>query len=180
MEESLETTAMKLAGYALCTVLITGPAAAMELTSPDIRDGAPIAKDQVYTRCGGQNVSPALSWRGAPADTKSFAITAIDHNVPPNDWSHWIVVDIPPGATSLAKGASLPAGAHAAMTDFGDAGYGGPCPPPGSGAHHYEFTIWALRAPAVQLPAHANAKEVAAFLQRNALAKASITGIYQR
>ena len=94
------------------TVLIANPAAAMELTSPDIRDGAPIAKEQVYTRCGGQNVSPALSWRGAPAGTKSFAITAIDHNVPPNDWSHWIVIDIPPGTTSLGKGASVPAGSR--------------------------------------------------------------------
>jgi Raf kinase inhibitor-like YbhB/YbcL family protein len=180
MKETPETTAMRLAFYALCTVLITNPAAAMELTSPDIRDGAPIAKEQVYTRCAGQNVSPALSWRGAPAGTKSFAITAIDHNVPPNDWSHWIVIDIPPGTTSLGKGASLPTDAHAAMTDFGDAGYGGPCPPPGSGTHHYEFTIWALRVPTVQLPAHANAKEIVAALQRAALAKASITGTYQR
>lgn len=171
---------MRLAAYAICAVLVAGPAAAMELTSPDIREGAPIAKEQVYTRCGGQNVSPALAWSGAPAGTKSFAITAIDHNVPPNDWSHWVVVDIPPNTTSLAKGASLPAGAHAVVTDFGRAGYGGPCPPPGSGVHHYEFAVWALRTPTVQMPAHATAKEIAAFLQKDALAKASITGTYQR
>jgi Raf kinase inhibitor-like YbhB/YbcL family protein len=180
MKESPETIAMKLALNALCALLIAGPAAAMELTSPDIREGAPIAKEQVYTRCGGENVSPALSWMGAPAGTKSFAITAIDHNVPPNDWSHWIVIDIPPGTTSLGKGASLPTGAQAMMTDFGDAAYGGPCPPPGSGAHHYEFTVWALRTSAVQLPAHANAKGIVAALQRDALAKASIIGTYQR
>jgi hypothetical protein len=180
MEETPETTAMKVAPYALYVILIAGPAAAMELTSPDIRDGAPIAKEQVYTRCGGQNVSPALSWSGAPAGTKSFAITAIDHNVPPNDWSHWIVIDVPPTITSLGKGASPPSGAHAMMTDFGDAAYGGPCPPPGSGVHHYEFAVWALRTSAVQLPAHANAKGIAAALQRDALVKASITATYQR
>ena len=72
------------------------------------------------------------------------------------------------------------AGAHAAMTDFGDEGYGGPCPPPGSGAHHYEFTVWALRSASVQFPPHANAKDVAATLEKSALAKASITGTYQR
>jgi phosphatidylethanolamine-binding protein (PEBP) family uncharacterized protein len=66
------------------------------------------------------------------------------------------------------------------MTDFGEAAYGGPCPPPGSGVHHYEFTVWALRTPALRLPAHATAKEIAAFLQRSALAKASITGTYRR
>jgi len=180
MEESPETIAMKLTVGAICAVLAAGPAAAMELSSPDIHEGSPISKEQVYTRCGGQNVSPALAWSGAPAGTKSFAVTAIDHNVPPNDWSHWIVIDIPPNTTRMGKDATLPQGARAVMTDFGDAGYGGPCPPPGSGAHHYEFTVWALRAPTVQLPAHAHAKEIAAVLQRNALAKASITGTYQR
>jgi len=180
MEESPETIAMKLALNVLCAVFLAGPAAAMQLTSPDIREGAPIAKQQVYTRCGGQNVSPALAWSGAPAGTKSFAITAIDHNVPPNDWSHWIVIDIPTGTTSLDKGAGLPAGAHAAMTDFGEAAYGGPCPPPGSGVHHYEFTVWALRTASVQLPARVTAKQIAALLQKDALAKASITATYQR
>ena len=86
-------------------------AAALELSSPDIKEGAQIAKEQVYTRCGGSNASPALFWSGAPAGTKSFAVTAIDLSVKPNEWSHWIVVDLPPGATSLGKGASLPQGA---------------------------------------------------------------------
>lgn len=180
MEESLETIAMRVAWIVLAVALGATSAAAMELTSPDIRDGASISKEQVYTRCGGQNVSPALAWSGAPASTKSFAITAIDHNVPPNDWSHWVVVDIPPTTTSLGRGAGLAAGAHAVMTDFGDAAYGGPCPPPGSGVHHYEFTVWALRVPTVQVPAHSTAKEIAAFFQKNALAKAAVTGTYQR
>jgi Raf kinase inhibitor-like YbhB/YbcL family protein len=180
MNDGPETIAMKLAVYAVCAALVAGPAAAMQLTSPDIRDGAAIAKEQVYTRCGGGNLSPALSWSGAPAGTKIFAITAIDHNVPPNEWSHWVVVDIPPSVTTLAKGAPPPPGAHAMMTDFGDAGYGGPCPPPGSGVHHYEFTAWALRTPTVQVPAHATAKDVTATLEKNALGKASLTGTYQR
>ena len=65
-------------------------------------------------------------------------------------------------------------------TDFGDAAYDGPCPPPGSGVHRYEFTVWALRSPTVQLPAHSTAKDIAATLQKNALAKSSITGTFQR
>ena len=55
MKETSETIAMKLVLCALCTVLIAGPATAMGLTSPDIHDGAAIGKEQVYTRCGGQN-----------------------------------------------------------------------------------------------------------------------------
>jgi Raf kinase inhibitor-like YbhB/YbcL family protein len=171
---------MRTAWIALSAALGATSASAMELTSPDVHDGGPIAKEQVYARCGGQNLSPALSWRGAPDATRSFAITAIDLSVKPNGWSHWIVVGLPPGARSLGKGAALPAGAHAAMTDFGDAAYGGPCPPPGSGVHRYQFTVWALRQPTIQLPAHANAKEIADALEKVALAKASITGTYQR
>ena len=161
-------------------VLFASTAFALELTSPDIHEGAMIAKEQVYTRCGGQNVSPALSWSGAPAGTKSFAITAIDLTVKPNEWSHWIVVGLPPSITFLGKGASLPQAAQALMTDLGDAAYGGPCPPSGSGAHRYQFTVWALRTATIQFPAHASAMEIAAALQKDALAKASITGLYQR
>ena len=153
---------------------------AMTLTSPDIPNGGAINKEQVYTRCGGGNVSPALSWSGAPPATKSFAITAIDLDVKPNEWSHWIAVGLPASTTSLGKGAALPAGAKAVMTDFGDEAYGGPCPPPGSGAHHYQFTVWALGTANVQFPAHTNAKDVTAMLQKDALAKASITGSYER
>jgi Raf kinase inhibitor-like YbhB/YbcL family protein len=179
MEESPETIAMR-ALLSLPFVLFATSAFALELHSPDIHDGAPIAKEQVYTRCGGQNVSPALSWSGAPDATRSFAITAIDLSVKPNEWSHWIVIGLPPNTTSLGKGASLPQGARAMMTDFGDAGYAGPCPPTGSGVHQYQFTVWALHTPTVQFPEHSTAKDVAAALERTTLAKASITGSYQR
>jgi hypothetical protein len=161
-------------------ILIAAQAHALTLSSPELADGGAINKEQVYTRCGGGNVSPALAWSGAPAGTKSFAITAIDLDVKPNQWSHWIVVGLPVSVSSLAKGAALPAGATAVMTDFGDVGYAGPCPPPGSGVHHYQFTVWALGTANAQLPAHATAKDVAATLEKNALAKASITGTYQR
>lgn len=164
----------------LTFVFFATSAFALELSSPDIHEGAMISKEQVYTRCDGRNVSPALVWSGAPDATRSFAITAIDLSVKPNGWSHWIVVGLPPGTHALAKGASLPVGAHAAMTDFGDAGYGGPCPPPGSGVHRYEFTVWALHTPTVEFPLHATANDVAATLAKVALAKASITGTYQR
>lgn len=180
MEESPETIAMKLALNAACVVLLASPAVALELSSPDIREGAPIAREQVYTRCGGQNAPPALTWTGAPDATRSFAITAIDLSVKPNGWSHWIVIGMPPGTHSLGKGASLPAGAQAVMTDFGDAAYGGPCPPSGSGAHRYQFTVWALHTPRVQFPAHANAMAITATLEKAALAKASITGTFER
>jgi Raf kinase inhibitor-like YbhB/YbcL family protein len=180
MPDGPETIAMKRTVLTLLALLCAPPASALELTSPDVHEGAAINVQHVYTRCGGQNVSPALSWSGAPDATRSFAITTIDLSVKPNGWSHWIVIGLPAGTHALGKGAALPAGARAIMTDFGDAAYAGPCPPAGSGVHRYQFTVWALRTPIVGIPTHANATEVAAALQKASLAKASITGTYQR
>ena len=153
----------------------------MGLTSSDIRDGASIGLQQIYPRCGGANVSPALAWSGAPAGTKSFALTMIDTDVQPAMWSHWLVVDLPPGTTSLPQGArQFPVGAKQLKTDFGDAAYGGPCPPKGSGVHHYQFTVWALPVANVSFAEGATAADMLAALTKQALAKATLTGTYQR
>lgn len=165
----------------LLTFGAMAPAMAMELKSPDIAEGATIAKEQVYTRCGGGNISPALSWSGVPAGAKSIAVTMIDVSVKPNGWSHWQVMDLPHGTTSLAKGVStLPAGASQPVTDFGDPKYGGPCPPVGSGPHSYQFTVWALRGAAPSFREGASAADISAALSKESIAKATLTGIYER
>ena len=111
-------------------LLSAAPAlAAMTLTSSDIQPGAPIPAAQIYSRCGGQNISPQLTWSGAPAGTKSFVLTMIDISVKPSQWSHWVVVDLPPETTSLARGMkAFPGTAKAITSNFGDANYDGPCP----------------------------------------------------
>ena len=163
---------------ALC---ISTSAGAMELSSGDIATGAPIATAQIYPRCGGQNISPALTWNGVPAGTKSLVLTMIDTDVKPAEWSHWIVVDLPPGTTALARGTkSLPPGAKAIASNFGDAFYDGPCPPNGTGVHHYRFTIWAMPVAKTQIASDAKANEVAETLAKTALASASLIGWVQR
>ena len=153
------------------------PAQAMELTSSDFASGAQIAPAQIYPRCGGQNISPQLAWRGAPAQTKSFVLTMIDSDVTPSQWSHWIVVDLPPTTAALARGATvLPGHAKAIESNFGDPYYDGPCPPTGSGVHHYRITIWAMPSSATAIARDAKASEVAAMLGQRALASASRTG----
>jgi len=153
----------------------------MELTSPDIAPNGTIAKEQVYTRCGGSNISPALAWKGVPAGTKSLAITMIDVSVKPSGWSHWLVMGLPPGTTSLAKGVSaLPSGATQPVTDFGDPKYGGPCPPKSSGKHSYRFTVWALRGSAPSFAAGTSALDIETSLERSAIAKATLTGTYEQ
>jgi Raf kinase inhibitor-like YbhB/YbcL family protein len=151
--------------------------AAMTLTSADIRPDGPIALQQVFTRCGGRNVSPEVVWSGAPPGTKSLVLTMIDLDVKPHQWSHWIVVDLSPTAAAIPHGATtLPGKARAIANNHGVIGYTGPCPPKGSGIHHYRFTIWAMPTPAMTITPDAKADSLAPSLARQAIGSASFVG----
>jgi len=167
---------MRLHVTIACALSLAGAAQAMELTSPDLADGGVIAAAQLFPRCGGRNIAPALSWSGAPAGTRSFILTFVDTSVLPSGWSHWIVVDIPASATSLPKGGALPARARGVGSNFGDLVYAGPCPPAGTGTHRYEFTIYALDRRAPVIVENASAIELARALSAMALAKATLSG----
>jgi hypothetical protein len=165
---------------ALLISALAGCARAMDISSPDLKPDAPIAPVHVYTRCGGQNLSPALAWTAPPPGTASLVLTVIDVDARPSFWSHWVVVGLPPAAGALARGAALPAGAHAVAGNFGDAAYDGPCPPPGSGVHHYQFTVWAMPSAAVSIGANAPANEVLSMLQSTSIAHATLVGTAER
>ena len=167
-----------LATFAL--LLAAGAASAMSLSSKDFSDGGKIPLAQIYSRCGGENVSPELSWKGVPGSARTLMITMIDHDVAPDMWSHWIVIGIPPQTTGLARGAALPAGAHALVNNFGQAGYDGPCPPMGTGTHHYRITLWALPMADPRILGNAPAKELETTLPQLAIDHASITGTVSR
>jgi hypothetical protein len=158
-----------------------GARAAMTLSSADIAPNAQISAAQIYPRCGGQNISPALAWSGAPAGARSLVLTMIDLDVKPALWSHWIVVDLPPLSKGLARGTrTLPGKAKVVAGNFGDAAYDGPCPPNGTGAHHYQFTIWAMPAVTTAIAPDANASQIAPMLSKTALAHASFSGWVKR
>jgi len=137
--------------------------------------------------CTGQNFSPQLSWENTPSGTKSFAITIHDKDAPTGSgWWHWIVFDIPTTTNELKQGAGdasknlLPAGAIQGTTDFGQTGYGGPCPPEGDKPHEYLITIYALKADKLGLDSKASPALVNYYLSGNTLAKASIVAYYKR
>ena len=163
----------------------------LTLTSADIKEGATIANEQVFKGfgCTGGNLSPALSWSGAPSGTRSFAVNIYDPDAPTGSgWWHWVVFNIPPATTSLPKNAGdvkkklMPKGAIQSRTDFGTTGYGGPCPPPGDKPHHYQITVFALDVD--KLPDAKNNAASAALvgfdLGSHTLAKATLTGLYGR
>jgi len=158
----------------------------MSLTSSDLKEGDTIVNEQVFKGfgCAGGNVSPALSWNGAPSGTKSFAVSIYDPDAPTGSgWWHWVVFNIPPGTTSFPKGAGdvkkrlMPKGAIQSRTDFG-----GPCPPPGDKPHHYQITVFAVDVD--KLPDAKNDSASAALVgfdvHFHTLAKATLTGLYGR
>ena len=161
-------------------------AAGLTVTTPDFKNGGPIAMRQVYGQCDGQNVSPALSWSGEPAGTQSFAVTMFDPDARGGaGWWHWTVFNIPaavhslPGGAGSAGSTTLPPGAVQGRNDFGASGYGGPCPPPGP-AHHYQITVYALKVPALPLDGTAPGATVGAALRADALATAEVIGMFGR
>ena len=156
------------------------------LTSSDVQPGRMIGAAQVFNGmgCTGSNKSPALQWRGAPAATKSFALTIYDPDAPTGSgWWHWVVYDIPATATGLpggaANGPELPVGARQGNTDFGTPTYGGPCPPAGDKPHHYIFTLYALNVDKLGVPATATAANVGFNIHAHVIGKATFTAIYK-
>ena len=163
---------------------------AFKVSSDSFKDGDYLPKDHILSAdygfgCAGGNISPHLKWSGAPAGTKSFAVTCYDPDAPTGSgfW-HWLVVNIPPDVTELPLGAGgaggkLPAGALMTRTDFGAPGYGGPCPPEGDHPHRYLFTVFAV-SDNLAVNAEASAAVIGFNLHFKTLAKSAIMGLFKR
>jgi Raf kinase inhibitor-like YbhB/YbcL family protein len=159
------------------------------LSSSDIQ--GQIANDQVFNSfgCTGKNISPQLSWKNAPAGTKSFAVTVYDPDAPTGSgWWHWVVFNIDKSVDTLKTGASdlpankggMPAGAIESSTSYGSKGFGGACPPKGDKPHRYIFTVYALNTEKIEQNADARPELIGFFLNSHVIAKASIMAYYGR
>ena len=124
------------------------------VTSTDVTGGQPLPPAQmsgIFEVPGGKDLSPQLSWSGAPAETKSYTVTMYDPDAPSGSgfW-HWALADIPASVTGLPAGAGdgtdehLPAGAFHLPNDARLARFIGAGPPPGDGRHRYVIVVQAL------------------------------------
>jgi Raf kinase inhibitor-like YbhB/YbcL family protein len=158
------------------------------LNCPDIPAGSVIP-----TRFTEDNrLSPRLVWSGAPEGTRSFAVSITDPDLPeafnfPRSFAHWLVYNIPASVRELPEGASgnamLPAGAVELNSDFVTfkipgfgRGYGGPWPP--DRQHRYFFTVYALKAERLDIPANADLGAFAAAVMPVAIDAASFVAVY--
>jgi len=142
------------------------------LTSPAFADHGTIPPR--FT-CDGRNVSPPLAWNGAPGGDRLLLVLS-DPDAPGGPFIHWVLA-LPPGTTEIAEG-PVPGGSAQGRNDFGHVRYDGPCPPRGDPAHHYVFTLFAVRG---RRPADLSAiPDTLRRLERRTDATATLTGMYGR
>lgn len=148
----------------------------LKLSSSVFKEGGDIPVK--YTGHG-KDVSPPLSWKGAPQGTKSFALINDDPDAVTGCWVHWVVYNIPPDQTSLQenfpRAASLSNGIKQGVTDFGQPGYGGPCPP--SGKHRYFFKLYALDT-MLTISGRVNKSDIEKAIKSHILGEAQLMGLY--
>jgi hypothetical protein len=134
----------------------------------------------------GQNISPALSWRGLPPDTQSIVLLAEDPDAPtPNPFVHWIAYNIPisahgmPEAISHDEQMQQPIPMRQGKNSGMKIGYTGCAPPKGDTPHHYHFQFFALDRMLDLNPAAGRSALLKAMKGR-VLAKGELVGTYQR
>jgi Raf kinase inhibitor-like YbhB/YbcL family protein len=114
----------------------------MEITSPAFSEGDTVP---VRFTCDGDDVSPPLAWSAVPEGTSELRLSVTDPDAPGGTFTHWLVTGMDPTSSGVDEG-DVPTGGTQLENGFGDSVYGGPCPPPGRGAHRYVFAIEALDA----------------------------------
>lgn len=164
------------------------PAGPFTLTSTTFKDGTMMPRKVANVsnpampnpNCVGENVSPQLSWSGAPADTKSYALTMVD---PEGRGGlgvfHWVAYGIPANVTSFAEGeVSKQTDKYVGGKSTQGVGfYSGPCTPPGS-PHHYTFKIIATDLDPKELPPGLTLPEFEAKLNGHAKGAAGLVGLF--
>jgi Raf kinase inhibitor-like YbhB/YbcL family protein len=133
-----------------------------------------------YT-CDGENLSPSLHWSELPEGTQSVALVMDDPDAPLQTFVHWVVYNLPPTVSELSEGAGVKNSPSTGMVvgknDFGNIGYGGPCPP--RGTHRYYFKLYALDRQ-LTLSAGATKSQLERAMERHVLAQAVLIGHYRR
>ena len=137
--------------------------ATLAVSSTAFASGGEIPMDNT---CEGPDQQPPLTWSGAPAPTKAYAVIVDDPDAPAKTWVHLV---------AMTTGASLD-GATYGTNDFGKAAWGGPCPP--SGRHHYHFKVYALDAAVGSAGITKDA--LLSQIHGHVLAQGELVGTYQK
>lgn len=166
-------------GSPASTATETDEGADFSVTSDVFKEGELIPP---HFTCDGEDVSPALSWEGAPSETRSFALIMDDPDAPGGTFNHWLIYNMDTGGRSLPENvekAERPANGASGLqgqNHFGDIGYRGPCPPEGE-THRYEFRLYAVDG-LIDMGPGASRQDVLDALEGHLLGVTILTGTY--
>jgi Raf kinase inhibitor-like YbhB/YbcL family protein len=161
-------------------------AMALQLHIAGLKAGDTIPQRFAYNHsgCSGGNISPEIIWSGVPASAKSLALVVWDEDAPVSGgFYHWVILNLPVTAKKLPEGAGnvagrqAPEGAVQLINDWGEPGYGGPCPP-GHSQHRYHFILYALAVEHLPINERTKISEAAAEIKKNAAASADVVLVY--
>lgn len=136
---------------------------------------APGGAIDVRFTCDGEGRSPLLIWSAPPAGTVELALLVTDDDAA--GFVHWAVAGIAPTAGEVGEGGQI-TGALEGVNDFGDPGWGGPCPPAGA-PHTYRFALYAF-AQQAELPDGFTGGDLLAIAASSNIALAESTATYTR
>jgi Raf kinase inhibitor-like YbhB/YbcL family protein len=164
---------------------VANAAGPFTLTSETFKDGTLMPrkvanKNPQNPNCVGDNVSPQLSWSGAPEGTKSFALIMVDPEGRGGlGVHHWVAYGIPATVTSFAEGeVSKESDKYVGGMSTQKVGfYSGPCTPPGS-PHHYTFVVIATDFDAKELPPGLTLPDLQAKLAGHTKGAAGLVGLF--
>jgi Raf kinase inhibitor-like YbhB/YbcL family protein len=149
-------------------------AANLTITSPAFANGAPIPVQFACREVGGQEIPPPLAWSAPGGEGSGLALVMDDPDARGGVFVHWIVFGMRPGPGSSAAGQAQPGYGMLQPNGNGDRAYRGPCPPAGTGMHHYRFTLYQVPSN-LELPTGiADATTIA----QASTAQAQFTGTY--
>lgn len=158
----------------------------LTVTSADISHQGKLPLTQVQPCYSGDDISPQLSWSGAPEGTKSFVVQCYDPDAPTmSGYWHWVVANLPPTTTSLlADSGALnsPLMVKGALTFNNDAGerrFAGAAPPVCHGAHRYFFVVQALDVAELNVDENATAATVGFHVFQHVIARGHIEATFE-
>lgn len=153
----------------------------LTVTSPAAEPGKPFPP--IYT-ASGKNISPEVSWDGAPVGVQSYALIMEDTDSrSARPTVHWLAYNIPGSFKGLGRNVrnrpkpKEASGLEQGVNYAGGIGYLGPRPLAGDPPHHYHIEVFALRQ-RLRLRPGANIDTVIAAMNDNVLADGEAVGTF--
>lgn len=150
----------------------------VSLTSPEFAHGERLPVDATVDGAGRP---PILEWSGVPPSAQSVALVCEDPDAPlPEPFVHWLAYGIAPSTTSVGPAPAHSGSAlHLGRNTKHGIGYAPAAPPPGHGAHHYHFQVFALDTP-IDLDPGADRAKLVERMKDHIVGWGELVGIYER